>query len=555
MNRINKDRLKEFFNDEKVRIIILIVIATLIRIYKLSNEVFKLDESGYVISAFWNGLKDIITQSHAWDHPPFYFVIYNLWTKIFGISEYAITALSIIFGVASLVVMYFIVKKLFRNKDIAFFSTLLASFSLFHFHYSRHATEISFYGLIIFLSIYAFLFFLDIKSSTDRKKITLICAFYIISTVLMFYTHNYAFTIIIALNVAFFLFWKRHKKLVKTWITINIIILLLIIPELGQTYRSARVYGMGLKEMTTGDAYLRNIYMQSSEIYDMNTGNIDDAIEHAFNKEIRPSNLVIVVWWGLCFLIILGILLPLFKTRRKRKNIKIKINKKNFFHIVLLLILFFIPILITAFYPIVFRAKCFIYTVLIYNVFITLGIWYLFNKKNIRPARIIAVVLIIILGLMSINRSLNLNSFFYEPYEDWKGTAEFLKKQENQADTIVVHVLFTYGALLYYYDKDLFSIFAVENKIPIDADKSNLITIEYQGIENPEVGDIALPLDEGLIRFNYSLQNINDFWLVSNGNENAVYPDREVFNLIEQNFNNVSEHYFGSVYVTRYNRK
>ena len=544
--RINKAQIKNLWTKDWFRIIVLILIAALLRVYNLSKESFRLDESGYVIAVFWNGLPQIIQESHTWGHPPFYFIIYNIWGKIFGISEFALISLSLIAGIISIVLIYLIIKKLFKNKDIAFVSALLTCFSLFHFHFSRDATEYSFFPMMIFLSTLAFISF--VQSKPEKKRLNAI--FYVITTALMFYTHYYAFMVIIVQNLAFFIFYKKHRKLLKTWITMGIILLVLITPELGHAYTNARIYGQGLNEAPRADVYLNTLGGQIKEIYAHDTGNLRGVVSYYFIKEPSYWYLANTLFIIISFFILMGIILPIFKGKGRKDK-----NKDRVLGMVLLILLFFVPIVLTSFFPIVYRVKGFVFSVLVYNTLITLGIWHLFQKKEMRPARIIAVVLILILSIMTINHSLQTTYFFSEAHDDWRSAAEFLKQPAQKTDLIVVHVIFTYGALLYYYNLDVFKEFAEKHYVPFHMGESNLISIEHQPIKNISAGHVAIPTLEGLKRFNESLQLIDDFWLASSGNEDGVYPNREVFNLIKQNFENVSEQYFGSVYVTRYQRK
>ncbi len=580
-----KQELGEFFKSDAFRIIVLVVISTLLRIYNLSREIFRLDEAGYPEAVFTQNIPHLIQTAGTggWNHPVLFFIIYRTWGRIFGISQNALIALSIIFGVISIVLIYLLVKKLFRNKDIAFVSALLTCFSLFHFHFSRDASDYSFYFMMILLSLLAFIIFVDDKSKDKLRN----ALFYLVANVALFYTHNYAFTIILFENLVFFIFIKRHKKLLKRWIILHIVLLILIIPQLISLHTHTITITQGdiidnaiLEEservikMPTPAKYAKDFSHQFHRILLFNTGDFEAVIGIDENENPPAVKVwtVRIISWLLCIIIIAGIILPLINLKKKKKAGLI--NKDNLFGIVFLLLLLLVPLLLTALFPWFFREKPFLYTVLIYNAFLTLGIWYLFKNRFIR---IILVILIIILGAANITHSLN-NHYFFGQEEDWISTAEFLKQPENKAELIVVLVNYDFFPFLYQYNSSWVDdvILRMYYPYPIVGYKAGYYPPEPCPCElhysYNETGILTLwtprrryigqsHLDKEWYRLNYvglnkTLQEIDDFWAVySVYSQPGNYPDRPLLNLIEEKFNNVSSHEFGKAAVTRYKRK
>ncbi len=137
-------------------ILAVIVFAFLLRVISL-NQSFWLDEatSGLVVRNF--NLGDIITKFSPGDfHPPLYYLILKLWSYVFGTSEIALRFPSIVFGVATIYVVFLIGKKLFSNKVGLIAGVLLATSGL-HIYYSQEARMYSLTAFLVSFLIYLFL--------------------------------------------------------------------------------------------------------------------------------------------------------------------------------------------------------------------------------------------------------------------------------------------------------------------------------------------------------------------------------------------------------------
>ena len=99
------------------------------------------------------------------DHPPLFFLIQNLFFKIFGISLFAARLPSAIAGVLSVYLIYLISKKTFKNTLMALLPPLLLSVNLLHLWVSRASLMESTQIFFILLNIYYFFQF-----SEDRRR-------------------------------------------------------------------------------------------------------------------------------------------------------------------------------------------------------------------------------------------------------------------------------------------------------------------------------------------------------------------------------------------------
>ncbi len=535
--KLTKKQVADFFKSERVQVILLIIIATAVRLFQLSKETLWLDEAYTIKVVFWKSLPSIIANVHheAINHPPLFFIIYNVWGKIFGISEFALISLSIISGILFVFLMYLIVKELFNYRGVAFMSALLASFSLFHFHFSREAVQYSFFPMMILLSIYTFLLFLKSK---PEKRITT-WAIYIITTAALFYTHYYAFMIILVQNLVFFIFWKKNSKLIKYWIVMQLILLLLISPELSYMYTNAVRHSHGLSKTTVFIEYAGSFGYQIKDVFIKNTGELG-LVLNAFFKQSVASIVGIILSGIIALLILGGIVLSWMRSK-----------KENVFNIVFLLLLVFVPILITSISPEVYRAKGFVFTALIYSVFLVLGIRHLFKSKVVR---IIVVGIILLIGIINIAHSIG-NNYFFGEQEDWEGAVDFLKQPEQKAELILVEVRYTLAPFFYYYNNSILEDFFNGN-FPLNSSKSDVITVNFSSETDYSKeyyrGNRLIP---DLKTLNESLERTNDFWLVSSIHTKFAYPNNDIVNFIEKDFEKISKTEFGSVDVIRYKRK
>jgi len=92
-----------------------------------------------------------------YDHPPLGFWLMVLSYKIFGINEFAVRFPSAFLGLLTIVLVFFISKKLFKNDYIAFVSSLILGTSVWYVFRVRSGNLDSillfFYALTVYLSL------------------------------------------------------------------------------------------------------------------------------------------------------------------------------------------------------------------------------------------------------------------------------------------------------------------------------------------------------------------------------------------------------------------
>ena len=114
-----------------------------------------------------------------------------LWMRLFGESLVSTRGLSILAGLATIVVAYFLARSLF-DRSTAFVSALLLALSPFQVHYSQEIRMYAFLGLWLTLATYCF------RQAANTRDWRWWLGF-AVSAALAMYTHNLAATYLFAL--------------------------------------------------------------------------------------------------------------------------------------------------------------------------------------------------------------------------------------------------------------------------------------------------------------------------------------------------------------------
>ncbi|MDH4209478.1 MAG: glycosyltransferase family 39 protein, partial [Anaerolineae bacterium] len=140
----------------RVLILLLIILAFALRVYQLDAKSIWFDESHSLNRASLD-LLSIASGKQIWGgrvvqditHVPFYFFLLHFLIKLAGDSDFTLRFLSVLFGVLTVPLIYFIGKKLCHAR-IGLWAALLATFSPFYLWYSQEARM---YTLLVFLGL------------------------------------------------------------------------------------------------------------------------------------------------------------------------------------------------------------------------------------------------------------------------------------------------------------------------------------------------------------------------------------------------------------------
>jgi mannosyltransferase len=100
-------------------------------------------------------------------HPPFYYWALKLWTEVFGAGEFGLRSMSIFFAAATIVVTYFLTRRMFGRK-VALVSLLLLSLSPMLIRYADEARMYTMAAFIVVSATYALVKAVETKQTRWR---------------------------------------------------------------------------------------------------------------------------------------------------------------------------------------------------------------------------------------------------------------------------------------------------------------------------------------------------------------------------------------------------
>lgn len=209
-------------------LLLILSLGAVLRIVNLGSDSIWLDEA-YSVQFAHLPLPQLLDETARSDvHPPLYYILLHFWLNLFGDSEAATRALSVLFGLLAILMIYMVAALLF-DRATGLLSALLLALSLFHIEFAQEARM---YTLLALLALCSFYFFL--KLCAETRAVALIG--YVVSTSLLMHTHVYGFFIIAAENLFFFsLYFSRRelfKRLLVRWLLMQAALAVLFLPWL-----------------------------------------------------------------------------------------------------------------------------------------------------------------------------------------------------------------------------------------------------------------------------------------------------------------------------------
>lgn len=196
-------------------------------------------------------------------HPPLYYLVVSLWTKLFGTSEIALRFPSILF---SLVTGWFIYKigLHLKNKQVALWASIFFLFNPLVIYYSQEARMYMMATMFLMIALY-YLLLLIKENQNSKFKLKRTILFNLFSALSMFTFYGSAFFITAMIITGLFLVPKRRDLRGRGfWLSIGLLIsLFLLSPLLYQQIMNARVGLADVKNWSVvlGKAELKNILM------------------------------------------------------------------------------------------------------------------------------------------------------------------------------------------------------------------------------------------------------------------------------------------------------
>ncbi len=408
----------------------ILFLGLFLRIYDLSGESIWFDE-GYSIWVAKLTLVQTAVDATTQDMtPPLYYMILNLWVRLFGDSEFSVRFPSVIFGLFAILMIYKLASLMF-NKEVGIISSFLLSISQFHIHYSQEARCYTLMALLALVSMYFF-----IKFQEKERSLTVSIG-YGLSSILLIYTHVYGLLIIIAQNIyVFTLFvvsWEDYKCDFKRWVSLQLILFVSFVPWLG--FLLAKV----------SETVEEGFYAKVPSILSI----ITSFVEYSFGSSLS---------WLLSLLLLLLSLASLERIKgginwkdllNSIENYTLKITLLDVKKIYLLLVWLFTPIIL----PFVFSQLSTPIYVTRHTIAASLAFYILVAKgiKNINShfARLAIMTIIAVL-------SLRVLFGYYYPHiekEQWREAAKYLDINAQAGDLLVFNCYLCQKWVFDYYSK------------------------------------------------------------------------------------------------------
>ncbi len=145
--------------------ILILLTGFALRLYRLGGQSLWYDETVSAILAR-KSTPDLIAHTARDIHPPGYYLLFQLWTRLAGETEFALAFLSLVFGTLLIAGVYLFSRTLFKHKPrIELWAAGLVALSPYNLWYSQ---EVRMYTLGAFLGLLATYFILKATRMTSQ---------------------------------------------------------------------------------------------------------------------------------------------------------------------------------------------------------------------------------------------------------------------------------------------------------------------------------------------------------------------------------------------------
>ncbi|MEN8098135.1 MAG: glycosyltransferase family 39 protein [Chloroflexota bacterium] len=435
-----------------VPILLVLLLAAGLRFYRIDAQSFWNDEGNSVRLAE-RSLALIVEGSAGDIHPPLYYMILKGWRTILGTSEFAARSLSAVLGVALVLVIFLLGRKLI-NSVTGLIAALLAAVNPLQVYYSQEARSYILVSLLGAIAVYAAHAIYgkwneSAESQKPKDDIVLWMLVYIVATTAGLYTHYLFPLIILAVNliVLLSLLGRRLVREAMILVFLNAIALILYIPWISIAFRQLTTWPSSGEMQSVGSALVTVFRTLSLGI-----------------TVVPQATRIALLGFG--FLLALG-LMP-------RKNIR---NPQ----LILLALWLLLPIAIILMLDMLKPA--FLKFLLVISppfcILVARGIGFtLRSGANVRRALLLPTALS--LGMMISYNVDALHNLYHDPAyarTDYRGMAQTIQETFRDTDAIILNAPNQWEAFTYYYH-DVDRVYPLPLERP--AQKESL----YSALEN-----------------------------------------------------------------------
>ncbi|MEM7548924.1 MAG: glycosyltransferase family 39 protein [Bacteroidota bacterium] len=217
----NSEHVISFFRKKANLIWPIVLIASVLRLYGLTNESLWIDELVSAVIADPKNTLGFITEFCFREdgNPPLYYLILNLWFNLFGYSDFNARLLSALFGILGVFSVYSLGRKAY-TINVGLICALLSSINFFLIYYAQ---EVRVYSMLFLFTCVLSSLLIDIYRFARFKNYFL----YGLCSLIIVYSHYYGFFVLIAHFVWILVQWQLkkidRKVLFEFWGTLIII--------------------------------------------------------------------------------------------------------------------------------------------------------------------------------------------------------------------------------------------------------------------------------------------------------------------------------------------
>jgi len=182
----------------------LFVLCFVVRLLYLTTQDICIDEPFSIYHA-QGSISDIIRFLKPTNNPPLFEIFLHYWIKLFGISAFSVRLLPLIFGSLSIIFIYKIGARFF-SFSVGLTAALLYCFSTHAIYYAHDCRT---YALFLFLGTTSVYYFLKLIS---EKEVKWDLALWILSSVLLIFSHYFGIILLFVEFIAILFFAKRQIK-------------------------------------------------------------------------------------------------------------------------------------------------------------------------------------------------------------------------------------------------------------------------------------------------------------------------------------------------------
>jgi len=394
---------------------------------------------------------------------------------IFGLSETSVRLTSVIYGVLSVLAIYFLAKQLF-NQQIALLASLYLAISPWHIHLSRTGFEIVSCVFWTILAIY-----LLNKSLNDLRYYPLA----ILALILSFFSYTtpkiYLIPLICLHLVVYFREWSKYFASRKFWLVTILgfsLVFILVLPSIQRGTFFARWHDVRDATMSWKDivqSYLNHF----SLTFLFSKGEIDFPGSYITRQSIKGMG---QIYWFELPLILFAVINSLLQRQSQ--------SKKNTLFMLLFLLIYPTSSIFTTRIP---SATHSIIGVLPLHLLSAVGTYQLLTRiKSNTFKKIFLVILFLTVSIsfgyliFLIREYPKVSAGYWGWQYGFRPAMEYLKARESQFDKLLITHRFNVGEeLLLFYNVEFrcHKCKIMNNPIQVDLTKKQLFVIKDEDIQ------------------------------------------------------------------------